>query len=210
MPKLLKDNPWFFGAFALFLLGGIPLLMYPQGYLLIQLNDQRTSFFDVFFKYFTKVGEAYGYLAVFLVLFLYKRRASWGVPLLGIGVSLLAWASKTLFHQPRPYRFFEQQGLLAQLEFIPGIKMHKGMTSFPSGHTMAAFALFSFLAFCFPRKPWLSISCFMAAILVGASRMYLVQHFFKDVFSGAVLGVGLGMLAYLILNQIEQKLAVKV
>lgn len=210
MPKLLQDNPWFFGAFALFLLTGIPLLMSSQGELLMALNDQRTPFLDVFFTQFTKVGEAYGYLAVFLILFLTKRRASWGIPLLGIGVSLTAWVSKALFHHPRPYRYFEQQGLLAQLEFIPGVKMHKGLTSFPSGHTMAAFALFSFLAFCFPRKPWISVLCFTVAVLVGGSRMYLVQHFFKDVYSGALLGVGLGALAYVILNQIEQKLAAKV
>lgn len=197
-------------AFALFLLGGIPLLLAEQGDLLIQLNEQRSPGADLFFRWFTKVGEGYGYLVVFLLLLVYKRRAAWGVPLLGIAVSLVAWIGKTLFHHPRPYLYFEQQGLLAQLDLIPGVEMHKGFTSFPSGHTMAAFALFSFLAFCFPRKPWLSITCFCIALLVGVSRMYLVQHFFEDVYLGAILGVGLGIMAYSILNQIEQKLLAKV
>lgn len=197
-------------AFALFLLGGIPFLVADQGALLIKVNDHRSTGADLFFRWFTKVGEGYGYLVVFLILLVYKRRAAWGVPLLGIAVSLTAWAGKTLFQHPRPYLYFEQQGLLAQLELIPGVKMHKGLSSFPSGHTMAAFALFSFLAFCFPRKPWLSITCFGIALLVGFSRMYLVQHFFEDVYSGALLGLGLGMLAYTILNQIEQKLLTKV
>ncbi|WP_373551665.1 phosphatase PAP2 family protein [Haliscomenobacter sp.] len=210
MPKLFKDNPWFFTIFALFLLGGIPLLFANQGTLLIQLNDHRSSWADFFFRWFTKVGEGYGYLAVFLILFVYKRRAAWGIPLLGVAVSLVAWLGKTLFHHPRPYRYFEQQGLLAQLHLIPGIEMHKGLTSFPSGHTMAAFALFSFFAFCFPRKPWLSITCFCIASLVGLSRMYLVQHFFEDVYLGAILGVGLGILAYYVLNQIEQKILARV
>ncbi|HPH17734.1 MAG TPA: phosphatase PAP2 family protein [Haliscomenobacter sp.] len=210
MQKLFKDNPWFFGVFAVFLLMGIGLLTYPQGDLLIRLNDHRTAFADQFFRLFTRVGEGYGYAVVFLILLVYKRRAAWGVPLLGIGVSLVAGATKALFHQPRPYRYFEQQGLLAQLDFIPGIEMHKGLTSFPSGHTMAAFALFSFLAFCFPRKPWLSLTCIVAALLVGISRMYLVQHFFKDVYTGALLGVTLGAIAYQLLNQIEQKLVLKV
>lgn len=210
MPQLLKDNPWFFVTFALFLFGSIPLLFDDQGELLIQINHQRSSWADHFFSWFTKVGEGYGYLVVFLVLLVYKRRAAWGVPILGIIVSAVAWAGKSFFKHPRPFRFFEQQGLLAQLEFIPGVKLNKGLTSFPSGHTMAAFALFSFLAFCFPRKPWLSLLCFGVALLVGFSRMYLVQHFFEDVYIGALLGVSLGILAYLILNQIEQKSLSKV
>jgi membrane-associated phospholipid phosphatase len=210
MPKLFKDNPWFFMVFALFLLGGIPFLAADQGALLIQLNDHRSPGADLFFCWFTKVGEGYGYLIVFLILLVYKRRAAWGVPLLGVAVSLVAWVGKTLFHHPRPYLYFEQQGLLAQLELIPGVKMHKGLTSFPSGHTMAAFALFTFLALCFPRKPWLSITCFCIALLVGFSRMYLVQHFFEDVYLGALLGLGLGILAYYILNKMEQKLLQKV
>ncbi len=196
-------------VFALFLLGGIPFLAADQGALLIQLNDHRSPGGDLFFRWFTKVGEGYGYLAVFLLLLVYKRRAAWGVPLLGVAVSLVAWIGKTLFQHPRPYLYFEQQGLLAQLELIPGVKMHKGLTSFPSGHTMAAFALFTFLALCFPRKPWLSLTCFCIALLVGVSRMYLVQHFFEDVYSGALLGLGLGILAYYFLNQIEQKLLQK-
>lgn len=196
-------------VFALFLLGGIPFLIADQGALLIQLNDHRSPGGDLFFRWFTKVGEGYGYLAVFLLLLVYKRRAAWGVPLLGVAVSLVALIGKTLFQHPRPYLYFEQQGLLAQLELIPGVKMHKGLTSFPSGHTMAAFALFTFLALCFPRKPWLSLTCFCIALLVGVSRMYLVQHFFEDVYSGALLGLGLGMLAYYFLNQIEQKLLQK-
>lgn len=197
-------------VFALFLLGGIPFLVADQGALLIQLNDHRSPEGDLFFRWFTKVGEGYGYLVVFLLLLVYKRRAAWGVPLLGMVVSLVAWVGKTLFHHPRPYLYFEQQGLLAQLELIPGVKVNKGLTSFPSGHTMAAFALFSFLAFCFPRKPWLSITCFCIALLVGFSRMYLVQHFFEDVYLGAILGVGLGILAYYVLNQIEQKMLARV
>lgn len=196
-------------VFALFLLGGIPFLIADQGALLIQLNEHRSPGGDLFFRWFTKVGEGFGYLAVFLLLLVYKRQAAWGVPLLGIAVSLVAWVGKTLFQHPRPYLYFEQQGLLAQLELIPGVKMHKGLTSFPSGHTMAAFALFTFLALCFPRKPWLSLTCFCIALLVGVSRMYLVQHFFEDVYSGALLGLGLGMLAYYFLNQIEQKLLQK-
>lgn len=196
-------------VFALFLLGGIPFLIADQGALLIQLNEHRSPGGDLFFRWFTKVGEGFGYLAVFLLLLVYKRQAAWGVPLLGVAVSLVAWVGKTLFQHPRPYLYFEQQGLLAQLELIPGVKMHKGLTSFPSGHTMAAFALFTFLALCFPRKPWLSLTCFCIALLVGVSRMYLVQHFFEDVYSGALLGLGLGMLAYYFLNQIEQKLLQK-
>lgn len=61
--------------------------------------------------------------------------------------------------------------------------------SFPSGHTTTAFALAVVLAHFFPggRALW-----FLLAVLVGLSRLYLVEHFLADVVAGAGLGFAVG------------------
>ena len=58
--------------------------------------------------------------------------------------------------------------------------------SFPSGHTVSAFALFAFFAFLSKNKYgfiWL-----IFAVLTAFSRIYLCQHFLIDTFAGSVIG----------------------
>jgi membrane-associated phospholipid phosphatase len=197
MRLLLNENSWFWGCILLFLLGGIYVLNLPQGQLLLEWNAHRMPVEDVFFPIMTRAGEAYGYVGVFMLLLLLRKdRAAWLVPVIGIAVSILAFVSKSVFHQPRPARFFEEHGLMSKVHPIEGVHLNVGMNSFPSGHTMAAFALFAFLAFCWPQKKWAALLFFLLAFLVGLSRMYLVQHFFKDVYLGAILGVSVAVLVF--------------
>lgn len=203
MRLLVKENSWFLGSFSLFLLIGIYVLNIPQGQLLLEWNANRMPFEDAFFPIMTKAGEAYGYVVVFFLLLLVQRdRAAWLTPVIGIVVSILSFVLKTIFHQPRPARFFEEHGLFAQLHPIEGVHLNTGMNSFPSGHTMAAFALYAFLAFCWPQKKWAALIFFLIAVLVGLSRMYLVQHFFKDVYLGAILGFGVAVFTYQLKSRI--------
>ena len=37
---------------------------------------------------------------------------------------------------------------------------------------------------------------FVVALLIGLSRNYLVQHFFQDIYLGALIGFGLSILFY--------------
>ena len=64
--------------------------------------------------------------------------------------------------------------------------------SFPSGHTITAFAAALALAAFYPgwRLPLL-----MAAGMVGASRILLGLHFLTDVLAGAAIGAALGLAA---------------
>ena len=61
--------------------------------------------------------------------------------------------------------------------------------SFPSGHTMNAFAVGSVVALSFPV---LGPAVLVAAASVAASRVVLGLHFLSDVLVGALLGVGIG------------------
>ena len=61
--------------------------------------------------------------------------------------------------------------------------------SFPSGHTMNAFAIATVLAVRFPA---LSPALFLLAAAIGASRVVLGLHFASDVGVGAALGALIG------------------
>jgi len=101
---------------------------------------------------------------------------------------IVSFSLKTFFAHPRPKTFFYQEGLLDQVILPEGYKIYQGLTAFPSGHTMSAFALFGLVALSLSGKNLLGFVFFVIALLIGFSRIYLFQHFFEDVFLGAVLG----------------------
>lgn len=66
--------------------------------------------------------------------------------------------------------------------------------SFPSGHTMTAFAVAIPLSLCYPA---LAIALLACAFSIATSRILLGMHFLSDVIAGAAIGAGLGYLGYL-------------
>ncbi|MBL8237063.1 MAG: phosphatase PAP2 family protein [Bryobacterales bacterium] len=64
--------------------------------------------------------------------------------------------------------------------------------SFPSGHTMTAFAVATPLLYYYPD---LSLGLLFCAVSVAVSRILLGMHFLSDVVAGAVLGAVLGCVA---------------
>lgn len=68
------------------------------------------------------------------------------------------------------------------------IKGNKLNSSFPSGHTTAAFAAATVYAMEYKDKPWVPILSYGAASLIGASRITQNAHWTTDVLTGAMLG----------------------
>jgi undecaprenyl-diphosphatase len=66
--------------------------------------------------------------------------------------------------------------------------------SFPSGHTMTAFAVAISLSLYYPS---LAIGLLFCALSIAASRILLGMHFLSDVAAGALVGAGLGYLGFL-------------
>ncbi len=64
----------------------------------------------------------------------------------------------------------------------------RGIGSFPSGHTIAAFSLATVYARRHPHPAWLRWAAYGLAGVVGFSRVSLETHFVSDVFAGAALG----------------------
>ncbi len=197
MLKIIKENAIYFTCFALFLiLGAVLLLSIEKGEAILFFSENRTSFGDLFFSFFTKVGEEYTYILLMLAMAFVRFRYVLLFPILGVLVTICSNALKTFFAQPRPITFFRRAGMEEVLNFVEGIKLHMGNTSFPSGHTMSGFALFTLLALILYRKKIVAVLMFLTAFLIGLSRVYLVQHFFMDIYLGAICGVLLAILLF--------------
>ncbi len=197
LPDFFRSNRWFFSGMAqLFLFGGLLLALMEQGDFVWFFNRHRSAFLDFLFVYGTKLGEPIGFILAGIGLLFVGLRYVVVLPLAGFSTTVVSYFTKSFFAHDRPLAYFERLGLSDQLLFVEGVKVHSGATSFPSGHTMAGFALFAFLAFCIPQKKAGGFILFLLALVVGLSRIYLVQHFFKDVYLGAVMGVVLAMLWY--------------
>jgi membrane-associated phospholipid phosphatase len=93
-----------------------------------------------------------------------------------------------------------------KLNFVDGVEV-LNYHSFPSGHTTFAFAIFACFAFIY-HKPLQQIFFLLCALLVGFSRIYLLQHFLRDVFVGSMFGFTLAFSLYWIV--IESKIKNKI
>jgi len=89
---------------------------------------------------------------------------------------------KHLFCRARPLT--EKSGEFFS-EF-PCLGKGAGFISFPSGHSITAFALAFVLARVYPRY---AVLFYGLAVLVALSRVYLAKHFPSDVVAGAVVGI---------------------
>ena len=65
--------------------------------------------------------------------------------------------------------------------------------SFPSGHTISAFAITFSLGLCYPT---LLAGLIFCALSVAASRVILGLHYLSDVIAGMVVGVAIGAAAF--------------
>lgn len=192
-----QENAWLFYGFSLFLLiGAIILTQIETGDMLLYFSENRTPFLNWFFTYFTKMGEEPAYIIAILLLINYAYRYALFLPLIGLVVTYVSFATKAYFKHPRPYLYYNELGIFDQIILVENIELHGGANSFPSGHTMSAFALYAFIAFCLPKKKATAIVLLLIALLVGLSRVYLVQHFFKDVYLGAIFGILIAMALY--------------
>ncbi|MBV9762729.1 MAG: phosphatase PAP2 family protein [Acidobacteriaceae bacterium] len=100
---------------------------------------------------------------------------------------IVATALKDITSRKRPYSFSSTQNYADSFYDHAGSKVIGG-GGFPSGHTIAAFAIATVIAHRYRQQRWIPYVAFGAATAVGFSRLSLSQHFASDVFAGAALG----------------------
>ena len=185
--QFLKQNRVFL-VLSLGLMVGlsIALSVVPNGELHLLLCDRHTDARDIFYKYYTKVGEWVPYVVCCLLLFF---RFGWAI--FTTSCVLLSGAVtqvlKRIVDAPRPLTWFATNYPDVQLPLVDGVEMSRYF-SFPSGHTTTFFAFFFALSIIVSqsslRSHWCSVPqiiFFLLAALGGYSRIYLSQHFAADI-----------------------------
>lgn len=190
---MIRENPFFYYPFFLALtLGLVVLLCTNKGEVVLFINHRHTPFFDALFYYGTTLGNGLFYLLVILVLFAIRYGYAFiGTVSFSITGLLILFLKRVVFSSiVRPTVFFGGE----DLHYVEGVKI-LSYHSFPSGHTAMAFSLFCLLALLIPRKR-VDLLLVLMALIAGVSRIYLVQHFFIDVYFGAIIGVLFTTLTY--------------
>ena len=103
--------------------------------------------------------------------------------------SLILVLLKRSIHRRRPCEY----GRNPHFDVRPLAFFKEDCFSFPSGHTMNAFAVGAVVALSFPL---FGPAALVLAASVGASRVVLGLHFLSDVVVGAALGLVIGVLVH--------------
>ncbi len=189
--RSIWDIPWFTIPVLLAFLGGLLFMfLVPYRAEILMLNAWRMEPLNAFFWFWTKMGETYPYLvALFLCLF-WRFRYALLIGMAGILVLPYAYFLKDWIGVMRPLNWLGEQGLRDKLVVVPYVELASGNTSFPSGHTIAAFTLYTLLALMVPKsRAFWGLFFAIMAVLVGISRVFLAQHFVADVLGGVVFGL---------------------
>ncbi len=195
--RFFKDYTPYFVYYSLFMILGLYYYKtLPEEDAILFFSEHRSSVGNSFFIFCSLMGEFIPYVLA-TAYFLWKDRKFTLLPLIvAILVMFFSYFIKDYFGHPRPIMVLEMNGLAKTLHLVPGVEVMRGYNSFPSGHTMSAFALFSLLCFTIAKSDLMQMFFFILAALVGVSRVYLVQHFPQDVLFGSFLGFLVAMVVY--------------
>lgn len=193
--KTLKSNAGLLFIIASWFLIITPfLLLFEKTEIHLFINQQNHPFADQFFKYATHLGEVIPITIALLVLLLYRLRLALATALAFFGSAVITQVLKRFLFQDhfRPAKVFEA---ITPLHFVDGVHQ-LSYFSFPSGHSTAAFALFTILGL-ITNSQLLKIAFGLTAVITAYSRMYLSQHFLEDVYVGSLIGCLCAILTYL-------------
>lgn len=189
--KILWNNGWFTLPVLVFFCVGLWVKFnVPYGHEILWFNQWREEPINTFFRWATQLGEYPAFLAAIVGTAFWQRRVALLIALMGLLLLPMQYVIKDLFGVDRPITYFQEVGMRDYVVLVPRETLNKGKTSFPSGHTAGAFALYTFLTLALGRRmPVLGLAFASAAILTGISRIFLVQHFLPDVLAGAIIGI---------------------
>lgn len=167
-------------------------LFIEKGREVLWINGHHTSFNDNFFSLITNLGDGIIFLPVLLALLFVRFYYSFvGIAIWVSHGIFCAFAKRVLFASAKRPKAILDNDLL---HFVTNVDVHSGY-SFPSGHTATLFGLAVFLSLISGNRV-VSILLLILALVVGYSRIYLLQHFLIDVTAGAFIGAGAAFLCW--------------
>ncbi len=192
-------NNYYFIGFILYIISlSFMYFLNNKDILLEFFNNHRTHFFNIFFIAASKIAEEEGIIIVFIIL-IFFRFSAFILSALSISLAtIITNIIKTITDFPRPLEVYSKIHDLT-INLVPGVEVHRFM-SFPSGHTAATFAMLLFLLK-ISKNNYHRISILFLSILVAISRVYLFQHFTRDVLVASIIGILIALLImYLFLH----------
>ena len=182
-----KNYIFFIGLFLYIFIGLATIEFYGRDELHLVLNKHFSPFFDIFFKYFSKIGPLI--FIVIALFFIIKKETFKSLLILfsayGLNFIIGTFVKRNFFkHVHRPTYYFEQKGI--DLHLIDGVSSQIPYT-FPSGHTAETFLLMLFICM-ITKSKLIQIIAVILAITMAFSRIYLSKHFLIDTIGGALLG----------------------
>lgn len=170
---------------------------------------------------FTHLGEG-GIIWIILgvILLVPKKTRKAGIAVLASVLVMKVFNNiiKELVERPRPFNlladwdgikaFPELAARWAEGYVYPNLVPYPESLSFPSGHTAAAFSAATGLTMAV-KKAKAGIPIFLAAAVMGFTRIYLHVHYCTDVIGGALLGIVYGIAGYFIATGIYSLLIKK-
>lgn len=191
--------------FYILLIGLLPGLFLSKGVVVLTVNKLHTAAADYFFANISNLGDGiFIPIILLLLLFGYRLKFTYQFALSAFIQILVVLLFKELLFPDleRPYFFFKN--IRDTLHFVDGVKI-RYVNSFPSGHTATIFFITSYFALVIKKKhTFIPIFLALLAITVGFSRIYLVQHFFADVYFGMLFGLISSVAAFLIVRKYPQ------
>ncbi|RYU95191.1 phosphatase PAP2 family protein [Emticicia agri] len=193
MLKILRNHRAFFILFFLWLiiLACLQIAFSPTE-MTFWVNRHHSPSLDTFFWLITLLGED-GFWLIPLLVYLYQyfsgkkdvKNKAIMLIIIWITKGIISVGLKNIFNLPRPMEVYENSGRAIHL--VRGLEIHHWQ-SFPSGHTFTGFAFACFFMLV-ARNNALGFLWLGLAMLIGYSRVYLFQHFPRDVFAGSILSV---------------------
>lgn len=203
-PFHTKEKDWLkVGGFAL-LTGAVALTNKPVNHFASNLNKNNPGLASVS-KHVTQFGGAYelytiaGFYAYGLIFKTQKEKTTTALAtqayITAVGISFIA---KYIAGEQRPYYIDPLTNKRGPIFHGPFYAFKKGpdgkklnredFSSFPSGHTTAAFAAATVYAMEYRDKPLIPILSYSAATLIGLSRLTENKHWPIDILAGGMIG----------------------
>jgi len=174
------------------------------------INSAHCVFLDHFFLIATNLGSGWVVAPILLTIVFFKIPRQKLVPfitcatLFMVGSGLINSRIKQSYNRPRPLTFFAQENNrhAAPQRSVHAVGERLYWNSFPSGHSNTAFAAATLLAVRFGGVYWLA---FIAACIVGYSRVYLGAHFPSDVAAAGLLSFGVMYMGIIVYNWYDRR-----
>ncbi|HEV8511718.1 MAG TPA: phosphatase PAP2 family protein [Cyclobacteriaceae bacterium] len=159
-------------------------LLFSKSDVVLWVNRNHSDFLDSFCKTITRLGEGWIFIPVLVYTLFIRYSLSLAIVSMMSAHGIICAAAKRIFfaNALRPTAIINNE----LLYLVPGVAYHSNY-SFPSGHTATIFCFVVFVSFLI-RHRLASFFLLIIALLVGYSRIYLLQHFLLDVTAGAFIG----------------------